>query len=186
MITLQDVKHLCITNRDNVIYDLGLLNEHLGKLIDFKNASDNAKARLFYDYLEKRDESGVTYTFGKYYGHVDCHLSNADILEWREAHPECCCGGCVRDIIAMNYNELSTYAGIQHCAELVALEINCVAAALGDMGQNVENNELLFRVSKVLHKFADSLTDKELSIEKLKAAAGVVSDGFNEAFQIVA
>lgn len=184
MITLQDVKHLGITNRDNVIYDLDLLNEHLGKLIDFKNTNEDTKARLFYGYLERRDNNGITYTFGKYYGHVDCRLSNADILEWRENHPECCVS-TIKDIITMNYSELSTYAGMQHCAELVALEVNCVAAALGDMGQNVTDNELLFRASKALHKFADSLVNKEYSIEKLKSAAGVVSYGFNEAFQIV-
>lgn len=182
MITLQDVKHLGITNRDNVISDLDLLNEHLGKLIDFKNVREDDKARIFYPSLETRDNCGVTYTFGGYYGHVNYRLSSADILEWRENHPECCVN-TVRDIVTMNSGELSTYAGMQHCAELVALEIHCVAAALGDMGQNVDNNELLFRVSKVLHKFADSLTG--CSIEKLKAAAVVVSDGFNEAFQIV-
>lgn len=184
MITLQDVKCLGITNRDNVISDLDLLNEHLGKLIDFKNVGKGDKARIFYPSLETRDNGGVTYTFGGYYGHVNYRLSSADILEWRKKHPECCVN-TIRDIVAMHYSELSTYAGMQHCAELVALEIHCVAAALGDMGQNVTDSELLFRVSKVLHKFADSLTDKEHSIEKLKAAAGVVSDGFNEAFQIV-
>lgn len=62
-------------------------------------------------------------------------------------------------------------------------EINCIAAALSDMGQNVIDNELLRKAAKVLHKFTGSLAG--CSIEKLKAAAGVVSDGFNEAFQIV-
>lgn len=183
MITLKDVEHLGITNRDNVIYDLDLLNKHLGHLIDFKNASDVDKARIFYPHLTKRDYNGVTYIFGDYYEHVGCCLSNADILAWRDTHPECVWAERVRDVFLMNESELSTYAGMQHCAELVAVEIHCVAAALSDMGQNVDNNELLFRVSKVLHKFADSLTG--CSIEKLKAAAGVVSDGFNETFQIV-
>lgn len=183
MITLQDVKHLGITNRDNVIYDLDLLNKHLGRLIDFKNASDVDKARIFYPHLTKRDYNGVTYIFGEYYEHVGCRLSNADILAWRDTHPECVWAERVRDVFLMNESELSTYAGMQHCAELVAVEIHCVAAALSDMGQNVTNNELLFRASKALHKFADSLAG--CSIEKLKAAAGVASDAFYEAFQIV-
>lgn len=182
MITLKDVEHLGITNRDNVISDLNLLNMYLGHLIDFKNASEDDKARIFYPSLETRDNSGVTYTFGWYYGHVNYRLSCADILEWRENHPACCVN-TVRDIVAMYGSELSTYVGMQHCAELVAMEINCVACALSDMGQNVTNNELLRKASKVLHKFAASLTG--CSIEKLKAAAGVVSDGFNETFQIV-
>ena len=182
MITLQDVEHLCIINRDNVISDLDLLNKHLGRLIDFKSVSKGDKARIFYPIYDKRDDNGVTYTFGGYYGRVDYRLSNADILEWRENHPECCVN-TIKDIITMNDSELSTYAGMQHCAELVAYEINCVAAALSDMGQNVIDNELLFRASKCLHKFTGSLTG--CSIEKLKAAAGVVSDGFNETFQIV-
>lgn len=182
MITLQDVKHLGIINRDNIISDLDLLNEHLDRLIDFKKAGDGDKARIFYPVYDKRDDSGVTYTFGRYYGHVNYRLSNADILEWRENHPECCVN-TVRDIVAMNSSELSTYAGMQHCAELVAYEINCIAAALSDMGQNVIDNELLRKAAKVLHKFTGSLAG--CSIEKLKAAAGVVSDGFNEAFQIV-
>lgn len=186
MITLQDVKHLGITNRDNVISDLDLLNKHLGKLIDFKNASEDDKARIFYPSLEKRDDEGVTYRFGGYYGYIDCRLSNADILEWRDAHPECVWAERVRDIILMNYSELSTYAGMQHCAELVALEIHCVAVALSDMGQNVTDYELLRKDSKVLHNFADSLTDYEFHIGTLKAAAaGVASDAFYEAFQIV-
>lgn len=183
MITLKDVEHLCIINRDNVISDLDLLNKHLGRLIDFKKAGDGDKARIFYPVYDKRDDSGVTYTFGGYYGHVDYRLSNADILEWRDTHPECVWCERVRDVIIMNDSELSTYAGMQHCAELVAYEINCIAAALSDMGQNVIDNELLRKAAKVLHKFTGSLAG--CSIEKLKAAAGVVSDGFNEAFQIV-
>nr|DAS45676.1 MAG TPA: hypothetical protein [Caudoviricetes sp.] len=183
MITLKDVEHLCIINQNNVISDLNLLNKHLGRLIDFKSVSKGDKARIFYPLHDKRDDNGVTYTFGGYYGRVDYHLSNADILEWRDTHPECVWAGRVRDVIAMNDSKLSTYAGMQHCAELVAYEINCVAAALSDMGQNVIDNELLFRVSKALHKFTGSLTG--CPIEKLKAAAGVVSDGFNETFQIV-
>lgn len=183
MIILQDVKHLGITNRDNIIADLNLLNDHLDKLIDFKNSHEGDKARIFYPRFDKRDNSGVTYTFGSYYGDVDCRLSNADILEWRDAHPGCVWAERVRDVFLMNDSDLSTYAGVQHCAELVALEIHCVAAALSDMGQNVDNNELLFRVSKVLHKFADSLTG--CSIEKLKAAAGVVQTVLTKLFKLL-
>lgn len=186
MITLQDVKHLGITNRDNIISDLDLLNKHLGHLIDFKNVREEEKARIFYPSRTKRDDSGVTYTFGGYYGHVNCRLSNADILAWRDTHPECVWDERVRDVIIMNDSELSTYAGMQHCAELVALEIHCVAAALSDMSLNVTNYELLRKDSRILHNVADSLTDYEFPIETLKAAAaGVTSDAFYEAFQIV-
>lgn len=60
MIMLQDVKLLGITNQDNVTRDLDRLNEHLDKLMDFKNARKASDSRLLYDYLEKRDDSGVT------------------------------------------------------------------------------------------------------------------------------
>lgn len=183
MITLKDIKHLCIVDRDNVISDLDLLNEHLNKLIDFKKVDDVDKAWIFYPAYDKRDDSGVTYTFGGYYGYMDYRLSNADILEWRDNHPECVWGEHVRDVIIMNDSELSTYAGMQHCAELVAYEIHCIAAVLSDMGQNVIDNELLCKASKVLHNFTGSLTG--CSIEKLKTVAGVVSNDFLRTFQIV-
>lgn len=179
MITLQDVKHLGITNRDNVISDLDLLNEHLGKLIDFKKVDDVDEARIFYPAYDKRDDSGVTYTFGGYYGRMNYRLSNADILEWRDSHPECVWAGRVRDVILMNESELSTYVGMQHCAELVAYEINCVASALSDMGQNVKINELLFSASNSFHSFADLVLERNLSTEEeLKEAADIITAAF--------
>lgn len=184
MITLQDVKHLGITNRDNVISDLDLLNEHLSKLINFKNAHKTSDSRLFYDYLESRDDNGVTYSFGGYCGYIDCRLSNADILKWRKNHSECCCER-VRDIITMNYNELSAYAGMKHCNELVGHEILCVAAALGDMSLNVKNNALISSTSNTLTKLGLIIGHNKTLMRELKQAAKVVTDAFDEVFQIV-
>lgn len=184
MITLQDVKHLGITNRDNITRDLDRLNEHLGKLIDFKNAHKNSDSRLFYDYLESRDDNGVTYSFGGYCGYIDCRLSNADVLKWRKNHPECCCER-VRDIVTMNYNELSAYAGMKHCNELVGHEILCVAAALGDMSLNVKNNALISLTSNTLTQLGLYVGHNKILMRELKHTAKVVADAFDEVFQIV-
>nr|DAT37457.1 MAG TPA: hypothetical protein [Caudoviricetes sp.] len=184
MITLQDVKHLGITNQINITRDLGLLNEHLSKLIDFKNAHKTSDSMLFYDYSESHDDNGVTYSFGGYCGYIDLHLSNADILKWRKNHPECCCER-VRDIITMNYNELSAYAGMKHCNELVGHEILCVAAALGDMSLNVKNNALISLTSNTLTQLGLYVGHNKILMRELKHTAKVVADAFDEVFQIV-
>lgn len=184
MITLQDVKHLGITNQINITRDLGLLNEHLSKLIDFKNAHKTSDSMLFYDYSESHDDNGVTYSFGGYCGYIDLHLSNADILKWRKNHPECCCER-VRDIITMNYNELSAYAGMKHCNELVGHEILCVAAALGDMSLNVKNNDLISLTSNTLTQLGLYVGHNKILMRELKHTAKVVADAFDEVFQIV-
>lgn len=181
MIILQDVKHLGITNRDNVTRDLDRLNEHLDKLMDFKNARKASDSRLFYGYLEKRDDSGVTYTFGGYCGYIDCRLSNADILKWRKNHAECCVNA-LRDIITMSYKELSAYAGMKHCAELVGHEILCVAAVLGDMSLNVKNNSLISSVSNTLTQLGLCVRHSKVSIRELKSTVKVVVDAFDEVF----
>ena len=185
MIELENVKPFGILNKSNIISNLKIFEEHVGVLVNFINERHAANGRILYHVIGHRDNDGVTFSFGGYCGHVDCRLSNADILQWYAETGDPYYNDL--DGIIENFrHELAVFAGLQHIGELVAMEIKSIGSNLSDLSLNVKNGAPALAAFRALQALSESIDNDNVSIKELKSIAKIAISIFNSVFRLTA